>query len=67
MNLIFAAVNFGDEIDNIDFLGQNDQILGGAICRSVPVFFSMVHGLISILPSDLSRLELTNVYVDSLQ
>ena len=58
-----AAVNFGEEADNIDFIGQNDQILGGALCKGIPVFFSVVHGLVSVLPSESSRLEFSNMYV----
>jgi hypothetical protein len=47
-----AAVN--DEPDTIEFLGPGDRVLGGAVCGNVAVFFSKIHGLVSVLPSDFS-------------
>lgn len=47
-----SSVN--DEPDTIEFLGHGDRILGGAVCGNVPVFFSKIHGLVSVLPSDFS-------------
>ncbi|KAK6635816.1 hypothetical protein RUM44_001070 [Polyplax serrata] len=64
--LAVSAVNFGDEIDNIDFLGQDDQILGGALYKNTPVLFSKVHGLVSVVPSDSSRLDSTNMSVSDI-
>lgn len=48
-------------MDNIDFLGQNDRILGGGIYKNVPIFFSIASGFVSILPSESARFELSNM------
>jgi hypothetical protein len=48
------AMAFSEEPDNIEFLGPGDRILGGAVCGNVAVFFSKVHGLVSVSPSDFS-------------
>jgi alpha-D-ribose 1-methylphosphonate 5-triphosphate diphosphatase PhnM len=49
---IVAAANV--EPDTIEFLGPGDSVLGGAVWGNVAVFFSKLHGLVSVLPSDFS-------------
>ncbi|XP_021913246.1 nuclear pore complex protein Nup133 [Zootermopsis nevadensis] len=49
-----SAMVFNEEPDNIEFLGPGDRVLGGAVCGNVAVFFSKVHGLVSVSPSDFS-------------
>jgi hypothetical protein len=49
---VWAA--FNEEPDTIEFLGPGDRVLGGAVCGNVAVFFSKIHGLVSVLPSDFS-------------
>jgi alpha-D-ribose 1-methylphosphonate 5-triphosphate diphosphatase PhnM len=51
---IFVVAAFNDELDTIEFLGPGDRVLGGAVCGNVAVFFSKIHGLVSVLPSDFS-------------
>ena len=51
---VFIAVAFSEEPDTIEFLGPGDRVLGGAVCGNVAVFFSKVHGLVSVSPFDFS-------------
>lgn len=55
-----SVAAFNDEPDTIEFLGPGDRVLGGAVCGSVAVFFSKIHGLVSVLPSDFSPHDLNS-------
>lgn len=59
--LAVSVSNYGEDSDNIEFLGQNDEILGAAVCRGVPVFFSKDHGMVSIISYDQARQDLSNL------
>ncbi|KAL0269100.1 UNVERIFIED_CONTAM: hypothetical protein PYX00_006935 [Menopon gallinae] len=54
-----SATNYGEESDKIEFFSQNDEILGAALCRGIPIFFSKEHGIISVTNSDISRHDLS--------
>lgn len=51
---VSVVASFNEEPDTIEFLGPGDRVLGGAVCGNVAVFFSKIHGLVSVLPTDFS-------------
>lgn len=58
--MYYIAPNYGDEPDVIEFMSPGDRLLGGAICGNVPVFFSKIHGLVSLSSSDLAPNDFLN-------
>nr|CAD7433875.1 unnamed protein product [Timema monikensis] len=62
-NYLVAALSLPyrfEDWDTIEFLAVGDKILGGSVCRNIPLFLSKVHGLVSILPSDCSPFDILN-------
>nr|CAD7405905.1 unnamed protein product [Timema poppensis] len=62
-NYLVAALSLPyrfEDWDTIEFLAVGDKILGGAVCRNIPLFLSKVHGLVSVLPSDCSPFDILN-------
>lgn len=48
------------EQDKIDLVrGEDDSILGGALCSGTPVLFTKNFGLVSIVPTDFTSQDLS--------
>ncbi|XP_034193341.1 nuclear pore complex protein Nup133 [Osmia lignaria lignaria] len=55
------------EQDKIDLVrGEDDSILGGALCSGTPVLFTKNFGLVSIVPTDFTSQDLSISYADNI-
>lgn len=51
--LFTASVQIsGDNTEKIEFPVQNDKILAATVSNGIPLFFTRIHGLVYISPSD---------------
>lgn len=58
--IALSAANYGDEPDIVEFMSPGDRLLGGAICGNVPIFFSKIHGLVSLSSVDMAPNDFLN-------
>lgn len=49
-----------DNTEKIEFPTQSDKILAAAVYNQIPIFFSRLHGLVSISSSDFDNADYFN-------
>lgn len=56
----------GDNTEKIEFPVQGDKILAATIYNQIPLFFTRIHGLVSLSASDFDNSEFFNKWVSLL-
>lgn len=51
-SLVFSGITPNDKPDIIELNSNGDQLLGVGLCFGVPLFFSKLHGVISVTSNE---------------